>query len=201
MLVKLGSKVVYPHYGPCSVGAVVTKEYGGQQISFYPLTVMDDSGDVLFVPIDKMDSFGIRTLMEASDVAALLNRLSRDLDSGVLSAADLDWKRRAADNAELLASGTAHDLVLIVGSLTKLNEKKALSPRDRQVFDKAKRNLICEIAEALGAAKSVAAAHLEAALKTTATLLDPEPEAENGEQFTPGNLVDRPARPRVSLRG
>lgn len=176
MLEKIDNKVVYPKYGPCSVGAIVTKEYGGQQIRFYPLTVLDDSGDVLFVPVDKMDSLGIRPLIDASGAATLLQRLSLDLESGRLSAADLDWKRRAADNAVLLASGTARDLATLVGSLARLNDKKTLSLRDRQVFDKARKHLICEIAEALGEPRMSAQLHLDAALNkpllTTASAAD-----------------------------
>ncbi len=48
MMLNVGNKVVYPNQGPCRIGAVVEKAFGGRPISFYTFVVVDDSGDVLF---------------------------------------------------------------------------------------------------------------------------------------------------------
>ena len=137
MILNVGKKVVYPNQGPCRVGPVVKKDFGGRPMDFYPLAVMDDSGNVLFVPVDKIKTLGIRQLMEKS----------------------------ALDNSRLLASGSALDLAQIIGTLTELNGTKALSPRDRQVLDRARRNLICEISEVMGKTKIAAEQQVDDALK------------------------------------
>jgi RNA polymerase-interacting CarD/CdnL/TRCF family regulator len=54
---------------------------------------------------------------------------------------------------------------MIIASLTELDGTKALSPRDRQVLDRARKNLICEIAEVMGKTKSAVAQHVDNALK------------------------------------
>ena len=80
MILNVGKKVVYPNQGPCRVGPVVKKDFGGRPIDFYPLAVMDDSGNMLFVPVDKIKALGIRQLMEKSEIPRLLRRLSRGVE-------------------------------------------------------------------------------------------------------------------------
>src|SRR5919109_3748909 len=167
MILDVGNKVVYPNQGPCRIGAVVKKEIGGRPQKFYPLAVMDDSGDVLFVPVDKIKTLGIRQLMQKSEIPKLLSFLSRQTETAVLPTTAMDWKQRVIDNSALLASGSAFDLAKIIASLTELNETKALSPRDRQVLEKARKHLICEISEVIGESKSEAEEQLDNALNIT----------------------------------
>jgi CarD family transcriptional regulator len=165
MILNVGTRIVYPYRGPCRIGAVVKKDIGGRPENFYPLVLMDDSGDVLFVPVDKVENLGIRQLVKKSEIPKLLRRLSEDVEIVKLPNARMSWKQRATDNFNLFASGSAFDLATIVGSLTELNEIKPLSPRDREVLDKARKNLICEISEVMGQTKSAAEQQVNDALK------------------------------------
>ena len=158
MTLCVGNKVVYPYQGPCLIGAVVKKVVGGRPTSFYRLALLDDSGGELFVPVDKVGGLGIRQLMERSEIPKLLSRLKRPATTAT------NWKQRAIDNLKLLTSGSAFDLAEVVESLTELNEQRALSPRDRQTLDKAKKILICEIAEVTGKTRSVVEEQVDGAL-------------------------------------
>ena len=163
---NLCKSVVYPYQGPCRIGAVVKKDFGGRPISCYPLTVMDDSGDVLFVPVDKVDTLGIRPLMDKSEMPKLLRRLGQKTEKLALPAAARTWKQRAIDNTRLFASGSAFDLAEIIVSLTALDGARALSPRDRHLLDRARKNLICEISEVTGETKNAAEQRVDDALKS-----------------------------------
>lgn len=165
MILNVGKKVVYPNQGPCRVGPVVKKDFGGRPIDFYPLAVMDDSGNVLFVPVDKIKTLGIRQLMEKSEIPRLLRQLSQGVEPIIVPTTGMKWKQRAIDNSKLLASGSALDLAQIIGTLTELNGTKALSPRDRQVLDRARKNLICEISEVMGKTKIAVEEQVDNALK------------------------------------
>jgi CarD family transcriptional regulator len=165
MIRHVGKKVVFPYQGPCRIGAVVNKDFGGGPTNCYPLTVMDDSGDVLFVPVDKVGALGIRRLMEKSEIPKLLRRLGQKAEMPVLPTTTMRWKQRALDNSKLLASGSAFDLATIIASLTDLDRTKALSPRDRHVLDKARKNLICEISEVTGSSKDAAEEQIDNALR------------------------------------
>jgi RNA polymerase-interacting CarD/CdnL/TRCF family regulator len=159
MTLGVGNKVVYPNQGPCLIGAVVNKVVGGRPTSFYRLAIMDDSGGALFVPLDKIGSLGIRQLMAKSEIPKLLGHLK---DTAVT---EKNWKQRAMDNAKLLSSGSAFDLAEVVESLTELSATRALLPRDRQILERARKILICEISEVMGETRSAAEERVDEALK------------------------------------
>jgi RNA polymerase-interacting CarD/CdnL/TRCF family regulator len=76
-----------------------------------------------------------------------------------------DWKQRANDILRLFTSGSAFDLAEIVGSLTELNKTKALSLRESWTLAKARKLLVCEIAEVMGETKSAAEEQVDQALR------------------------------------
>jgi CarD family transcriptional regulator len=158
MTLNVGNKVVYPSQGPCLIGAVVKKVVGGRPTSFYQLALLDDSGGELFIPLDKVSALGIRQLVEKTEIPKLLAYLKK------ASSTETNWKQRALDNMKLLTSGSAFDLAKVVESLTALNATKALSPRDRQTLDRARKILICEISEVMGETKRAAEEQVDKAL-------------------------------------
>lgn len=158
MLLSVGNKIVYPYQGPCLIGAVVQKVVGGRRTSFYQLARLDDIGGALFVPVDKIGDLKIRQLTPRSDIPKLLRRLQRPASTV------MNWKQRAIDNLKLLASGSAFDLAEVVESLTELNEARTLSPRDREMLDRARRILICEISEVTGETKNATEEQVDQAL-------------------------------------
>lgn len=170
MILTVGTRVIYPSQGPCLVGPIVEKVVDGSPTRFYHLALLDDSGGGLFVPIDKVQTLGIRQLLEKSEIPKLLGRLKRATGTAK------NWKQRAIDNLKLLISGSAFDLAEVVESLTELSDTKALTPRDRQTLDRARKILICEISEVMGETKSAAAEQLDNALKAR--------EKRNGETGT-----------------
>lgn len=170
----IGSKVVYPSQGPCLIGAVEDKVVGGRPTSFYRLTLLDDSGDAVFVPVEKVRALGIRQLMAKSEVPKLLSHLENAITAAK------NWKQRTLDNAKLLSSGSAFDLAIVVESLTELNKTKVLTLRDRQTLDKARKFLVCEIAEVMGETRSVVEEYVDRALG----LQKPETGAEKDPAHT-----------------
>ena len=159
MILTSGNKVIYPYQGPCLIGPVIKKVIDGRPISFYRLALLDDSGGELFVPVDKVQSIGIRPLLNRSDIPKLLDLLKEP------SEADKDWKQRANDNFKLLTSGSAFDLAEIVGSLTELSKAKALSLRESWTLARARNLLVCEIAEVMGETQRAAEEQIDEALK------------------------------------
>ena len=159
MNLTVGNKVNYPHQGPCLIDEVVDKVVNGRPMSFYHLAILDDSGGRLLVPTDKIGALGIRRLVERSEIPKLLGHLKK------AGAPVTNWKQRAIENSKLLNSGSAFDLAEVVDSLTELNDIKALSPRERQTLDRARKLLICEISEVTGETKNAAEEKLDKALQ------------------------------------
>jgi RNA polymerase-interacting CarD/CdnL/TRCF family regulator len=97
--------------------------------------------------------------MAKSEIPKLLGHLETSV------AASKNWKQRDIDNLKLLSSGSAFDLAEIIESLTELNERRTLSPRDRDTLDKARKFLICEISEVMGESKEFTEQQVDNALK------------------------------------
>jgi len=159
MNLTVGNKVNYPHQGPCRIDEVVDRVVDGRPMSFYHLAILDDSGGRLLVPKDKVQALGIRRLLERSQIPKLFGQLKK------ATAPASNWKQRAIEHSKLLTSGSPFDLAAVVESLTELNETKALSPRERQTLDRAKKLLICEISEVMGETRSAAEEYIDQALK------------------------------------
>jgi CarD family transcriptional regulator len=159
VILTSGNKVIYPSQGPCLIGPVIKKIIDGRPVSFYQLALLDDSGGELFVPVDKVQTIGIRPLLSRSDIPRLLDMLKEP------SGADKDWRQRAVDNFKLLTSGSTFDLAEVVKSLTNLSEKRALSFRESQILEKARKLLIGEISEVMGETKNATEEQINEALK------------------------------------
>ena len=159
MILTVGSTVFYPCQGPCLVGAVVERSVAGEPRSFYHLIVLDDSGGELFVPVDKVQTIGIRLLVKRSDVPKLIGQLMKTSEMA------RDWKQRANDILRLFTSGSAFDLAEIVGSLTELSKTKSLSLRESRTLVRARQFLVCEISEVMGETKSAAEEQVDQALR------------------------------------
>ena len=168
MTLSIGEKIILPSHGPCVIDAVVDKRVGGKSATFYRLAPLEDGGGELFIPVDKITKLGIRQLLRRSEIPKLLTRLNREAKSIMVPTTARNWKQRAMDHSKLLASGSAFDLAQIVESLTALNEARALAPHDRQTLERAKKLLVCEIAEVLGETKSAVEERIDKALQVRA---------------------------------
>lgn len=158
MTFSLGHKIVYPGQGPCRIGAVVKKVISGQVGSYYHLVSLAENSDAVFVPLNKIDDLGIRRLMTKSEVSRILRYLALPCEPRT------NWKQREFVNLKGLSSRSAYDLARFIESLTELNERRPLAPRERQALDKARRLLICEISEVTGESKNVMEEYLDNAL-------------------------------------
>ena len=164
LVFSVGEKIIFPSHGPCLIDAVVHKLVGGTTMTFYRLARLDDTGGELFIPVDKIRELRIRRLLRRSEIPELLNRLSRKGKPIILPTTPRNWKQRTLDCSRLLASGRPIDLAEVVESLTDLNQARALGPRDRENLERAKRFLVCEIAEVSGDTRLAVTERIDIAL-------------------------------------
>src|ERR1051325_10379465 len=138
MMLAVGKKAIYPCQGPCLIGRVVNRVVNDRMVPFYHLTVLDDSGGELFVPVDKAQAIGVRLLLERSELPKLLEHLKK---TAITSA---HWRQRAIDNLKLFTSGSPYDLAEVIQSLTVLKRTTTLTLGEARTLDKARRLMICE---------------------------------------------------------
>jgi CarD family transcriptional regulator len=158
MTLIVGNKVNYPSQGPCLIGAVVKRVINDRPMMFYQLLVLNNGGGNLFIPVDNVQTVGIRALLKKSEIPKLLDRLKQPSQAADTS------RQRALDNQKLFASGSAFALAEVIEALTELKEKKALSIGEHKVLERAKRLLVCEISEVMGETEEEAEQQIEQAL-------------------------------------
>jgi len=158
VILMTGDKIVYPSQGPCLIGPLIERVIDEQPLMFYQLLVLDDYGGDLFIPVEKVASVGMRLLLTISEIPQLMDHLTQP------AAVPDSYRQRNLHNLKLFASGSAFDLAEIVGSLTELHNARSLSFGEHKTLEKAKRLLVCEIAEVTATTREAAKEQVERAL-------------------------------------
>ena len=158
MNLRVGDRVVYPGQGPCRLDQVISKLIDGKTVSFYRLSVLDEGGAELFVPVSKAKLVGLRVLVSFKEVSRILKKLIE-----ATTFAD-GWKERASDNVRLFNSGSAFDLALLIKSLTEMSTRKSLSTGECKMLLKARSLLVREICEVTGETEQQVEQRIDSAL-------------------------------------
>lgn len=156
-MLSIGTKVIYPGQGPCVICDVVNRVVDNRPMTFFHLLVLNGGGE-MFIPVDKINSTGIRPMLKISDIPKLLDQLKEP--TLVVD----DFRQRSRDNVKRFMSGSAFDLAEVVESLTELSKTKALSFGEIKTLERARSMLICEIAEVTKKTKEEAEKQIDEAL-------------------------------------
>jgi RNA polymerase-interacting CarD/CdnL/TRCF family regulator len=157
-MLTIGRKAIYPSQGPCRIDAVVKRVVNGSPMSFYQLTLLDDRGGALFVPVDKVKEIGVRLLLKKSEVPQLIAALEKTTrQTKVL-------KERILENLRTVTAGSALDLAEVVKTLTELRNSRPLTPGEARTLERSRRLLVWEISEAMGEEKTVVEEQIDRAL-------------------------------------
>ena len=113
----------------------------------------------LRVPVAKASEVGVRPPVSADELEDLVAVLSK-ADPRVPS----NWSRRFKNHQEKLKSGDVYQVAEVVRNLAARNRDASLSAAERTMYDRARINLISEIAPALKVSTEEAEAFLDEAL-------------------------------------
>jgi len=155
---KKGDTVIYPQHGACIVhGIKKMKEFGATQEYLILKTVINEM--TLKVPTSKAADVGVRPPVSPDELEDLVSVLSK-ADPRVPS----NWSRRFKNHQEKLKSGDVYQVAEVVRNLAARNRDASLSAAERTMYDRARINLISEIAPALKVSTEEAEAFLDEAL-------------------------------------
>ena len=155
---EVGDKVVYPHHGAATIERrekVVAfgekREYLVLRLAYGELT--------LKVPADNAAEIGLRDVIndeEVEEVFAVLRKREARMPT--------NWSRRFKNHQEKLKSGDVYQVAEVVRNLAARNRDASLSAAERTMYDRARINLISEIAPALKVSAEEAERYLDEAL-------------------------------------
>jgi CarD family transcriptional regulator len=156
---KVGQTVIYPQHGACVVKGIEEKEFFGEQRKY--LILRSVLGEMtLSVPVDQAEKVGVRPPVNSDEVQDLVSVLSKP-DPRVPA----NWSRRFKNHQEKLKSGDVYQVAEVVRNLAARNRDSQLSAAERTMFERARLNLVSELAPALNVASEEAEQFLQKALE------------------------------------
>src|SRR6187431_1689773 len=139
------------------MGTKKMEAFGSVQEYLILKTVINEM--TLSVPVAKAEEVGVRPPVSADELEDLMSVLSKP-DPRVPS----NWSRRFKNHQEKLKSGDVYQVAEVVRNLAARNRDAALSAAERTMYERARINLVSEIAPALGVSNEEAEAFLDDAL-------------------------------------
>jgi CarD family transcriptional regulator len=155
---KKGDTVIYPQHGACIVQG--TKKLAVDGTTREYLILKSVIGEMtLSVPVENTETVGVRPPVNADELDDLVSVLSKP-DPRVPS----NWSRRFKNHQEKLKSGDVYQVAEVVRNLAARNRDAALSAAERTMYERARINLVSEIAPALKVSAEDAERYLDEAL-------------------------------------
>jgi len=157
---KKGDTVIYPQHGACKVVATRKEDpFGSGKLIEYLILSTVIGEMTLRVPMAKVDDVGVRPPVSPDELADLVAVLAK-ADPRVPS----NWSRRFKNHQEKLKSGDVYQVAEVVRNLAARNRDASLSAAERTMYERARVNLISEIAPALKVSTEDAESYLDDAL-------------------------------------
>ena len=158
MRFDVGDYIVYPNHGVGVVEDIRQTQIAGLDQAFYHLRILANESTVM-VPVGNSKSVGLRKIFGKTQIRKLFVHL-RDCEFDTQN----NWKGRYKENAEKMRSGHLFDMADVLKNLQHLSQRKALSYREKRMYEKAKQLIVSEVAMVQGRTDEVVLGQVETAL-------------------------------------
>jgi CarD family transcriptional regulator len=139
IMFSIGDKIVYPMHGAGIIESIEEKEILGERKSYYVMKM--PVGDMkVMIPINNVDSIGIRDVINRNDADKVFKSLEKRCDEQTSN-----WNKRYRENMIKIKSGNVFEVAEVVKSLVLRERHKGLSTGERKMLNSAKQILISEL--------------------------------------------------------
>ena len=201
--IKKGDTVIYPQHGACIVQNIKRmKAFGTIKEYLILKTVIHDM--TLSVPTDMIDKVGVRPPVSRSELDDLVSVLAK-ADPRVPA----NWSRRFKNHQEKLKSGDVYQVAEVVRNLAARDRENQLSAAEKTMYERARLNLISEIAPSKRCSTEEATRFLDEALEkgvlsaTGGSRLQELGRASTGgkrKAEPKGDAKKKPSKPKASSK-
>lgn len=154
----VGDKIVHPMHGAGVIESIVEERVGRESVQFYVFK-MPVSGLTLKIPTENSDMIGIRPVMDAEQLHAILAGIP-SLKSDMTS----NWNHRYRENMERIKSGDLLEVAGVIKALVQRDRERGLSTGERKMLHNAKQILLSELVLVEGIDYAEAEAKVNAAM-------------------------------------
>lgn len=149
---KVGDYAFYPTLGVGRIDRIETRNVGGVECKYFIICIVE-RGDRVMVPVNNVDSVGLRPLMKARAVADIYDVLREPPDLATFRT----WNQRFREYMLKMKTGDPFEIARVMRDLVILSKSKELSFGEKKLLDQARRLLVKEIAVITDAAEDVVA--------------------------------------------
>jgi len=136
---EIGDRIVYPRHGAGIIEGIEEKEVLGEKCKYYVIRIA--LGDMyVMVPMDNMESSGVRKITPKAELAEVYGILS-----GKTSYMCKNWSKRYRENETKLKKGDIFEICELVKNLTVADREKKLSTGEKRMLENARQLLISEL--------------------------------------------------------
>ncbi|NLX63945.1 MAG: CarD family transcriptional regulator [Clostridiaceae bacterium] len=136
---SIGDKIVYPMHGAGIIESIEEKEILGEKKRYYVMKM--PIGDMkVMIPINSVDSIGIRDVIDKNDADKVFESLKEKCTQQTSN-----WNKRYRENMSKIKSGNIFEVAEVVKSLLTREKRKGLSTGERKMLNSAKQILISEL--------------------------------------------------------
>ncbi len=137
-------KVVYPGHGVAIINRILERKMGGKTTRFYELRFINKDMTIL-VPLDNLNSIGIRKLSSQKDIGKLFKMFAEPLIPHQNEVA-LNWNKRNKEYQGKIRSGKLNEICEIYRDLKHIEKQKELSFGEKSLLHQTELLLAEEIA-------------------------------------------------------
>ncbi len=141
---KVGDKAVYPGYGVGQVVSIGEQSIMGNQLTFYSIKIMGDSGAKIMIPKNRLKAIGVRPLVSKSEAEKALSILSEKQPKKP-ARPEKNWQKRHQSYMDKIKTGSIYEISEVIRDLSSISEEKELSYGEKRMMDKAKSILNSEL--------------------------------------------------------
>ena len=168
---KVGEKLVYPNHGVGVVENIQDSALGDFAHPCYQLRLLGNNSRVM-VPVSNSDRIGLRPLTRRTELGGVF----RVLEDGNVELSG-DWKGRYKQNLDKMRSGRLTEIADVLKNLSWVQKQKALSFREKKMYERARYLIVSEIAQINGIPESDVEGEVDKALDRSMARRRPLPVA------------------------
>lgn len=155
---KEKEKVVYPGHGVAMIDRILERKIGGKITKFFELKFINKDMTIL-VPVDNIESIGIRQLSSEKDIGKLFKIFSEPVEQHNHEVA-LNWNKRNKVYQGKIRSGNIKEIGQIYRDLRYIERQKELSFGEKNLLQQTEALLAEEISFACDIGAEAAADQL-----------------------------------------
>jgi len=138
-VINIGDKIFIPNYGAGVVLDIGLRSFQENEKQYVIIYLIVDDMDLL-IPVDRIETYKIRSIVNKLDFERALNILGQVTDK-----LEQNWNKRYRKNSSKIFSGKVDDMCEVLRDLYFLQKKEELPAGEEKILEKVKHLLASEI--------------------------------------------------------